>query len=297
MNTQKMKHISEILDKIEKYENVNISRALKTTNRKILKYNIINASLKVSRYAAFFIIPILIFYILTLKDNRPHENTQIVEVITAPGTIVKYTLPDSTEVWLNSGSKLSHPSRFNNLKREVKLNGEAFFKVKSSESNPFLVHTAYNVSTYVYGTEFNIDAYAEDKRMRVSLISGKLDLIDQFNRKTHLPKGYKALLEGNKIQILKTNLNEDSEWRNGVLIFNSAPLDDIITKLERFYNVDIHLKSASGSELNKYSLRSIFTHETIEQILDYLSEVIDCKWSYDGLNNATSKKQINIVLK
>lgn len=297
MDSQKVKEISQIFEKIQAYENVDVDKALNSTYRKIRKHRIVSQFRFIAKYAALFFIPLFVAYLFFgEKNNALHSEKQLVEVTAAPGTIVKYILPDSTIVWLNSCTKLTHSVSFDSSEREVMLNGEAFFDVNSSESNPFLVHTSYGISTYVYGTEFNVYAYTEDEELEVSLVTGKLDLINESGLKVNLPVGYKASLIDEKLQVEKTDIDQEYKWKEGVLVFNNSSLKDIMMRLERFYNVEINIESKSGSDLNIYSLRSIFTHETIEQILNYLSETIGASWTYVRSSAPNGKRQINFKI-
>lgn len=298
-NKEKYEEIYQIIDQIEKYEEVDVDKALTNTYKKIEKQQRRKWFNRALKYAAVFLLPLMGLYILfENKSNRVIYSTdEVVEVIAAPGTVVRYTLPDSTVVWLNSNSKLKYPQVFKEGKREINLDGEGFFEVKSSPTDPFLVHTSYGLSTYVYGTSFNISAYTEDGVFNVSLISGKLDVVMPSNERMNLPIGKKAYLSDNKLLVEEADVLSVSKWKDGVLIFNNMPLPDILKKLERYYNVEIELNVKAGVDVGKYSLRSIFRNETIEQILDYLSETIGATWSYKLVDQTTSTKHIKISIR
>lgn len=59
--------------------------------------------------------------------------------------ITSFRLPDSTLVYLNSGSVLKYPSIFTGNIREVSLNGEAYFEVAKDPEHKFIVSTPQNL--------------------------------------------------------------------------------------------------------------------------------------------------------
>ena len=94
--------------------------------------------------------------------------------ITLPGQKLKgHILPDSTFVSLNADSKISYPAKFSASKREVYLEGEAFFDVKRDVNRPFLIY-ANGSTTEVLGTSFNVNAYPSENIVEISVVTGKV---------------------------------------------------------------------------------------------------------------------------
>lgn len=82
-------------------------------------------------------------------------------------------LSDGTKVKLNAGSTFTYPEVFSASSREVTLKGEGFFEVQKNPKRPFLVHTDKFI-VKVLGTVFNVKAYATDKKVETTLLSGKI---------------------------------------------------------------------------------------------------------------------------
>ena len=80
-------------------------------------------------------------------------------------------LPDGSTVTLNHYSSLSYPEKFKSDKREVKLNGEAYFEVSKNKKHPFIVQTE-TIDVQVLGTHFNVDAYQNNPDVKTTLLSG-----------------------------------------------------------------------------------------------------------------------------
>lgn len=158
------------------------------------------------------------------------------------------TLADGTRIWLNSGSKLVYPSRFDERMREVYLEGQAFFSVTHAEDVPFYVHTK-DMEVKVLGTEFDVSAYDDDPYTATVLAKGSVELTTQRqalfgSKKTKITPGTRAVFDQGRAE-LKTeqvDVREYVSWKDGFLALNSAPLAEILKKLSRYYRVDIELK-------------------------------------------------------
>ena len=122
---------------------------------------------KFARVAAV-IVPLFLlaggmFYYLSPRN-------EMIEVSVAYGEQKRLILPDSSEVWLNAGSSILYPETFAKNKRQVILNGEAYFSVKKDTVSPFIVETS-QLSVKVLGTRFNVKAYPNDEKITTTLRS------------------------------------------------------------------------------------------------------------------------------
>lgn len=175
----------------------------------------------------------------TLKhEERLQENTY--NTITVPkGGEYNLTLADGTNVWLNSDSELKFPAQFNGKMREVYLKGEAFFEVKSNPKQPFIVMTK-EANVQVFGTSFNVMNYEDEARVEVALQSGKVDFIEtRTNRAYPLIPGDMIRMdkESSFVSFSKEDVNIISAWRTGYFYFENMPLEELVVKLERWYQV------------------------------------------------------------
>lgn len=217
--------------------------------------------------AAVLLIPVIALSVfLYLKLNTPLSVNQQVELTSAYGIVSKAVLPDGTEVWLNSGSKLVYPQAFTD-KRIVKLTGEAYFKVKSDKSNRFDVVMPNNMIVSAYGTEFNIDAYQEDNTIDVTLVEGNVEIkeVDSSVNRYLLPgQQFKYDKAEKLIEVGDVNLAVKTGWKDGKIIFRRASMTDVTQRLSRHFNVDIRLE---GKELYTYEYSATFTTESLDEIL------------------------------
>ena len=183
-------------------------------------------------------------------------------------------LEDGTQVWLNAASSLEYPDKFSSGKHEVYLTGEAFFDVKHAEKIPFIIYTG-KVSTTVLGTAFNIKAYPGQKNITITVSRGKVKIDRKDGWTTTLTKGQQVKIEpeGIAVQEKKITADEVAGWHQGNLVFDDESLQDILSDLERVYNVRIEVADPTHLSV-KYS--TSFKKEIgVEQALQVLSKLTD----------------------
>ncbi|MGE7777297.1 FecR family protein [Chitinophaga sp. NPDC101104] len=161
------------------------------------------------------------------------------------------SLPDGTQVWLNTASTLRYAEDFGRKARTVYLSGEAYFDVAHNGELPFIIHTG-NISTTVLGTAFNIRAYPGQADVIVAVSSGKV--------KVQYGKEKSATLTGGQLVKVRPEFIHDdaprsiatkdaAPWKDGNMLYDGEKLADIISDLERTYDVRIRLaRPALGEE-------------------------------------------------
>jgi ferric-dicitrate binding protein FerR (iron transport regulator) len=253
------------------------------------------------RYAAFLTLPLMLStltlgYILWKGDDSPIEYA---EVKVIQGSLVRYELPDHSVAWLNSGSTLRYPTRFAEKSREVELQGEAYFEVQADKKCPFYVNTPDGLKVYVYGTKFNISAYADDPYIETVLEKGRVSVITP-TQDTIAISPSESLLYDKQTQALthqQTDVYSKTAWKDGKLIFRDASLEEIFKRLERRFNVDISFSNRTKKE---YKYRATFRGETLTQILNYLSRSANLRWQIEEqeqlVDGAFSRPHISVVL-
>lgn len=190
------------------------------------------------------------------------------------GKKFQLTLSDGTQVHLNAGSSLKYPTSFiEGMKREVYLQGEAYFDVTADKNHPFIVHTG-EVYTNVLGTSFNVSYYPEDIHISMVLVEGAIVLENAQNKSiiTTIHPGEKAAWDKTRKNVSVSDVDTKlyTEWRHGHLRFKSTPFRNIKRMLERNFNIKIE---------NQYSIldnqiytASFFSDESIEDILGFFKE-------------------------
>jgi ferric-dicitrate binding protein FerR (iron transport regulator) len=194
-------------------------------------------------------------------------------------------LSDGSKVWVNSGSRLVFLPVFKGNKREVFLEGEAYFEVAKDMKKPFYVRTdAYDIK--VYGTRFDVQAYKLDNEYNTILLEGKVSLEIKngtANSKEHfLLPNQKASLADQKGNLFITevaNIDNYTAWKDGYLIFKNEPFPELLKRVSRYYNITIlpnnqaSIKRLSG----KLDLK-----DNPERVLDGLSVISKSRYSKQG---------------
>ncbi len=174
-----------------------------------------------------------------IAQAKTTNNPGINQVIVPYGKSSEITLADGTHIWLNSGSQLSYPPKFDDKSREVYLSGEAFFEVAPDKTKPFYVNTS-EFKIRVLGTKFNVSAYKEDQTIQTVLLEGKVSAgRNSFLAKnTELEPGERLVYNKNNEETKKdkVDVNLYASWINGYLIFENEPTPLVLKKLERYYN-------------------------------------------------------------
>lgn len=231
--------------------------------------------------AAILLIPVLIatFSLYNTLKELNNQSIKQIELSSAYGLISKITLPDGSEVWLNSGSHLSYPERFSGSKRTVQLSGEAYFKVTSDQVNRFDVEISNGLVVSAYGTEFNVNAYEDESKIEAILAKGNIEITQtgQPSSRTLNPGQQVVFDKGNnQMHVSDANLSVKTAWKDGKVVFRRANMDEICHRLSRHFNVDIRLE---GEELHDYEYSATFTTETLNEILRLLEKTapIQCR--------------------
>lgn len=188
---------------------------------------------------------------------------------TTPGNISTTVLPDGSEVKLNADTKLEYCYNFKTNIREVKLNGEAFFKVTKSDE-PFTVK-ADNILVKVYGTEFNIKAFSDEKEIVTTLKEGSVSVtnLEANTKEYYLKPNYQFVYkkQNKEMEVSRCNLNWNLDWVDNKLVVRNMSLLSLSQKLERVYNVKIKFKD---EKIKAYHYSGMFDNETIDEVLQVI---------------------------
>lgn len=192
--------------------------------------------------------------------------------------IVNITLQDGTKVWLNNESSLKYPTAFYGNERKVEVSGEAYFEVAPSTAKKFLVITE-GVTTEVWGTHFNVNAYSSTTSVKVTLLQGSIKVINNNSSKFIAP-GQQAQL--NSTEEININKNVDTDevtaWKDGLFNFNSLSIQEIMREIEKWYDINV---AYEGRQTNKH-FSGIFSREDdISEILKMM-EMAGIKFRIEG---------------
>jgi len=301
------KEVWELSGQIKKSEIIDIEKARSKVVKELHGFGKRKSFFTyLTRAAAILFLPLLITSMVYLFYTRPSAKIQeyISEINVSYGTVTHFVLSDGTDVWLNSGSHFKFPAKFSGTSRDVYLEGEAYFEVAPGRK-PFIVQTA-QMEVAAKGTSFNVLAYPDDDRIQITLLEGKVELyrirpdskpiflmeLKPDERATYLLSG------NNEIIISSADAEECVSWKEGKLIFHNDPFEEIVRKLNRWYNTEIKL---IDPELKSYRYTATFTDETLLQVLDLLKNSAPITYTYShrskNHDGTFSKRQIEIRIR
>lgn len=198
------------------------------------------------------------------------------EYKTNKGIKGKITLPDGSVVSLNSDSYLKCPSKFFGDSRNIEFSGEGFFEVVKNPKKPMIIKLDNDIKVIVKGTKFNLSSYKNDKNVSALLLSGEITIIKNDkqgdkeirvkpNEKIYIAKVNKQIDLTEPLEILPT-----IGWKDGWLIFDETPMDEVLRKLERWHGVQFVIED---KELLNQRFTARFKEESISQILEMMNKV------------------------
>lgn len=249
-----------------------IQRTHVAKEKEIRKNQIFN----ILRYAAIFILALTIPFTYWVAQKPKTAADTFTTVYCAFGDKTTVILPDSSQVWLNSGSKIIFSNNFKNGKRQLYLEGEGYFTVKKDAENPFLINTS-ELNVKVLGTEFNLKAYPDEDDVSVTLVSGSLQVNNSESTAMVVPN--QKLLYKKETHVLTvedlTDLAPETEWTNGRLVFRNTSLEELERKLERWFDVEIEFADETvktrrfSGTLERESILEVISYFGISQYVDY----------------------------
>ncbi len=163
------------------------------------------------------------------------------------GETLQIELPDGSTVLLNANSALTWKGGWvKNQRRQIRLEGEAFFDVKKIENTPFEVHASV-LRVQVLGTEFNVRNRPNDAD--VYLHEGKVDVrvkqeeVKELSMKPgdfiHVDKvSHNMTVDENK------RIEKKAAWVDGMLEFENKEVQEILMEYEVLYGKKFRIENA-----------------------------------------------------
>lgn len=223
------------------------------------------------------------------SDFNKQKSDDLVTKSNPRGQKSELRLPDGSMVYLNAESNVRYAENFQPGKREIFLEGEAFFEVKKDISSPFTVITG-SLATTAVGTSFNIQAYKNEPQISVALISGKV-MVDDLATKNSLTldpgQGVVLEKETGKITSNEIDIAQTLFWKNRTIYFENTDFPEAIQYLERWFGVTITLNNYPRQLL---TCSGKFENESLENVLKVLGFALNFEYEIN-------KEKVNIMFK
>ena len=258
--------------------------------------------------AAVVVIVASLYPVLINNNTRPETaavKNPAKEISINRGSRTKIVLPDGSQVWINSGSKLTYNESFKGATRDVQLDGEAYFEVVKDAAHPFIVHTS-GIDIKVLGTAFNVKAYKAEPVVEATLIHGSIEVINQHRPgapgvmlKPHEkliykkypvadgrdqradvsipaePDSYSITIKPLSKNIADTDLPETA-WVYNKLSFEDERFEDLALKMERWYDLKIEFEN---EKLKDYRVSGSFVNESAAEAFNELKFLVPFKYT------------------
>lgn len=211
-------------------------------------------------------------------------------IIVPKGKQINLTLSDGTKLFVNSRSRLIYPKVFSSKQRELYVEGESYLEVAHNKNVPFVVKTL-NFDIEVLGTIFNVSSYKELKKSIITLVEGSVKVTDHNKNIVQLKPSQSVEFKSGKLGTPEhVDISLYTDWMHGYYMFNNTPLNEVLTKLSFYYDINFECdKSIQHLMLSgKLDIRSDF-----DNVLQNLSETagVDFVKSGESVFVSTSKHQ------
>ncbi len=236
---------------------------------------------RIARLVAAIVIPFIILVGFGIYLNSQVDlfgKSSYAEIYIPKGENARILFQDGSEAYLNADTKIRYPKKFGLTKRQVYVEGEAYFNVTPAKRRPFIVH-AGNVGVKVLGTSFNVKAYEDEDKIEVVLDEGKIEFRTSGNQYALLPGQQLVYHQLNGESVVR-NLSQSttlSLWKNYIFYFHDTPLEEVLRMLERRYDISFEIKDEKAL---RYSYTITTRQTTITDILGELEKIAPVKFTF-----------------
>lgn len=226
------------------------------------------------KIAAIILMAIGIFFTDRFSSDEPiaPKPVSAIEKSNAKGQKSTITLKDGSKIHLNSESTIRYLENYGQLTREIELVGEAFFEVAKDPKHPFIVR-AGKITTTALGTSFNVRAFQNEAQASVSLASGRVKVEGDVNypdseKDFILHPGEEAIVLENQFIKQPFDAQKVLSWKDGVIFFDDASLNETLNVLERWYDVKFEVMNLTSTEHVRGTGQ--FKNQSLENVLRIL---------------------------
>lgn len=184
-------------------------------------------------------------------------------------------LPDGSTAILNKQSELSFVGGFFNKTRNVKLKGEAFFKVSANKSKPFII-SVNDVQVTVVGTAFNVKS---NGAAVVVIVESGIVKVNNRNDSVRLTAGEKVEVSQNQ-QHLSKGENQGKLYNyyySNELLCDGTPLIELVAVLNQKFKSNIVIENPA---LKMLPISTTFKNESLKEILTVIAETFKIRVEY-----------------
>lgn len=229
--------------------------------------------------------------VYTLNNSQVNSESTAYNTIETPmGGQYQINLPDGSKVWLNSGSSLRYPVKFNSRERNIEISGEAYFEVAKKEGIPFKVKVGEQ-EVEVLGTNFNVMAYTDEASINTTLIEGSVKVSNGQKSKIIIP-GQQSRLKNGEIEVHSVDTDEVIAWKDGYFLFKNENLHSMMRKISRWYDVEVIYQ---GNIADKSFGGKISRSRNISEVLDILESTGSIHFEVINENSKSNERRVIVM--
>ena len=192
---------------------------------------------------------------------------------------VTVALADGSFIRLGAGSRVRFVEHAE--LRETWLSGRGFFGVESDTERPFVVHTDLG-DARVLGTRFEIES--GDAELKVIVVEGRVAVTSTNGRAVEVSRGQVARLGINGDFSVETveNVYDLLDWPEGILLFQSTPLPQVVEEMSAHFGVTITLDDPA---LTGRTVTAWFGDDTLDEVVESICLLVqaECDIDADGV--------------
>jgi transmembrane sensor len=207
-----------------------------------------------------------------------HLPTDTLTVSTRKGERRQWTLPDGSEIYLNTDT-LAQVRFFDDLRQVELQRGEILFQVTADAARPFVVDAGLGQVT-VTGTRFNVRR--ETEALQVSVESGSVRMRGGhwWNRiERRLAGGQQVIADAahGPGEIHSANVRDIVAWQRGKIVFNDMPLSRVVEEMNRYLPLPARL---AAPQLGAYRISGVFSIDDPKALINALPAIAPVRLVY-----------------
>lgn len=218
-----------------------------------------------------------------IYDTKASKGQELIynTIKVARGQEYNMQLADGTRVWLNADSELKFPVEFVGNNRKVYLKGEAYFDVAKNKNKQFIVN-AHGQDVKVYGTEFNVNAY-DESLVKTVLVEGSVSVtMESYGVEEEMLPGelFMANCKNGSTSKQKVDVYPYIAWKDGNFIFRNERLEDIMQRLERWYQIKVFFADHEAKE--QLLVGDMKRYDSIDKLLYFIQKGTNAQFDVNG---------------
>jgi transmembrane sensor len=182
------------------------------------------------------------------------DSVRLIERTNNSDRPMEIVLDDNSRVTLMESSTIRYSERFSESRREVYLEGEAFFDIAKDPDRPFFVY-ANELVTKVLGTSFKVSAYPSARQVTVEVKTGRVSVFaksdpqikDRMSRRelegVILNPNQKIIFERVAVRMVKTLVERPEivlpKSKIPHFEFEDTPASEAFASIGKAYGIDI----------------------------------------------------------